>query len=362
MSNFFWTTDGKYIKKDIIEHLSNGFTINENNLCIDDVCISKDELVLLKQRVTEYSIFDTINKKDILTNEEVKIYMKEVFKKIYSSEDKKIANIEKYLAYGIYNNRLDEVIKLSSRYKDLDFLKFYYDVDDFTINTKAYSQDEIEHLISNNFYLFPDDSRKYFVLQNGDNTAVSPEHYFVVANDILFIIYKIRAEDYIWKILISIDSIVEEISNEFDNLYVETYRINFENLNSLNLNDEITKIELVNLIDDYRTISIMKGAYDFDVFKDNLFIKQFNNPLILNNITEEFIDLNIYNIENLQLTELNDDQVIELKIKMSLFDLKKKYYVLISSDVFNIYLLNVKYNEDISFKWQILYLEEMKLL
>ena len=361
MSNFFWTTDGKYIKRDIIEHLSNGFTINENNLCIDDVCISKDELVLLKQQVTEYSIFDIINKKDILTNEEVKIYMKEVFKKIYSSEDK-IANIEKYLAYGIYNNRLGEVIKLSSKYKDLDFLKLYYDVDDFGISKTAFSQDEIEHLISNNFYLFPNDSRKYFVLQNGNNIAVSPEYYYVFVNNILFSIYKIKADDYIWKILISIDSIVEEISNEFDDLYAETYTTNFENINSLNSKDEITKIELVNLLDDYRIISIMKGEYDFDVFKDNLFIKQFNNPLILNNITEEFIDLNIYNIENLQLTELNDDQVIELKIKMSLFDLKKKYYVLISSDVFNIYLLNVKYNEDTAYKWQILYLEETKIL
>lgn len=361
MSNFFWTTDGKYIKRDIIEHLSNGFTINENNLCIDDVCISKDELVLLKQQVTEYSIFDIINKKDILTNEEVKIYMKEVFKKIYSSEDK-IANIEKYLAYGIYNNRLGEVIKLSSKYKDLDFLKLYYDVDDFRISKTAFSQDEIEHLISNNFYLFPNDSRKYFVLQNGNNIAVSPEYYYVFVNNILFSIYKIKADDYIWKILISIDSIVEEISNEFDDLYAETYTTNFENINSLNSKDEITKIELVNLLDDYRIISIMKGEYDFDVFKDNLFIKQFNNPLILNNITEEFIDLNIYNIENLQLTELNDDQVIELKIKMSLFDLKKKYYVLISSDVFNIYLLNVKYNEDTAYKWQILYLEETKIL
>tara|TARA_Y200000002_G_scaffold382919_1_gene402056 strand:+ start:1141 stop:2229 length:1089 start_codon:yes stop_codon:yes gene_type:complete len=362
MSNFFWTTDGKYIKKDIIEHLSNGFTINENNLCIDDVCISKDELVLLKQKVTEYSIFDTINKKDILTNEELKIYMKEVFKKIYSSENKKIANIEKYLAYGIYNNRLGEVIKLSSKYKDLDFLKLYYDVDDFIFNKTAFSQNEIEHLISNNFYIHPIDSRKNFVLQNGNNIAVSPEYYYVFINNILFSIYKIKADNYIWKILISIDSIIEEISNEFDNLYVETYTTNFENINSLNSKDEITKIELVNLLDDYRIISIMKGEYDFDVFKDNLFIKQFNNPLILNNITEELIDLNIYNIENLQLTELNDDQVIELKIKMSLFDLKKKYYVLISSDVFNIYLLNVKYNEDTAYKWQILYLEETKIL
>jgi hypothetical protein len=361
MSNFFWTTDGKYIKKDIVEHLSNGFTINENNLCIDDVCISKDELVLLKQQVTQYSIFDIINKKDILTNEEVKIYMKEVFKKIYSSEDK-IANIEKYLAYGIYNNRLGEVIKLSSKYKDLDFLKLYYDVDDFRISKTVFSQDEIEHLISNNFYLFPNDSRKYFVLQNGNNIAVSPEYYYVFVNNILFSIYKIKADDYIWKILISIDNIVEEISNEFDDLYVETYTTNFENINSLNSKDEITKIELVNLLDEYKIISIMKGEYDFDVFKNNLFIKQFNNPLILNNITEEFIDLNIYNIENLQLTELNDDQVIELKIKMSLFDLKKKYYVLISSDVFSVYLLNVKYNEDTAYKWQILYLEETKIL
>jgi hypothetical protein len=361
MSNFFWTTDGKYIKKDIVEHLSNGFTINENNLCIDDVCISKDELVLLKQQVTQYSIFDIINKKDILTNEEVKIYMKEVFKKIYSSEDK-IANIEKYLAYGIYNNRLGEVIKLSSKYKDLDFLKLYYDVDDFRISKTVFSQDEIEHLISNNFYLFPNDSRKYFVLQNGNNIAVSPEYYYVFVNNILFSIYKIKADDYIWKILISIDNIVEEISNEFDDLYVETYTTNFENINSLNSKDEITKIELVNLLDEYKIISITKGEYDFDVFKDNLFIKQFNNPLILNNITEEFIDLNIYNIENLQLTELNDDQVIELKIKMSLFDLKKKYYVLISSDVFSVYLLNVKYNEDTAYKWQILYLEETKIL
>ena len=64
MSNFFWSANGHYIKKNIIEtYLDdenktniNGFSFSNSTLCIDDICLSKDELYKLKDSNLKYII------------------------------------------------------------------------------------------------------------------------------------------------------------------------------------------------------------------------------------------------------------------------------------------------------------------
>ena len=62
------------------------------------------------------------------------------------------------------------------------------------------------------------------------------------------------------------------------------------------------------------------------------------------------------------LKQLSDDNIAELKIKMSVVDINNKYYELDATDTVNIYLLNVKLNEDVVNRWQVLYLEGTTLL
>ena len=275
MSNFFWGANGNYVKKNIIEHLSKGFTANDDNICIDDTCLTKNELVLLKQKVTGYSIFDSVNKKDILSTEEVKVYMKEIFRIIHNSEndEQKIINIEKYLAYGIYNKRLGKNAKLSPKYKNLDFLKFFMSADDFNIGSAIFTEDVIKGIIENNYMLEPSDERKHFVLVLDNNIAVNPKYHYVIygPENMIFILYKIHAKDYYWKILITYDSLINEIANEFDELYATTYKDQFDNINVINAKEQITKIEYMKLIDDYKIVSIMDGKYNFQVLKDKIF-------------------------------------------------------------------------------------------
>jgi hypothetical protein len=366
MSNFFWGANGNYVKKNIIEHLSKGFTANEDNICIDDTCLTKNELILLKQKVTGYSIFDSVNKKDILSTEEVKVYMKEIFRMIHNSEndEQKIINIEKYLAHGIYNQRLGVIKKFSPKYKNLDFLKFFMSADDFNIGSAVFTENDIKGIIENNYLTNPGDKRKNFVLELENNIAVNPKYHYVIfgTDKKVFILYKVHAKDYFWKILITYDSLIEEMTNEFDQLFATTYKAQFDNINEINSKEQITKIEYMKLIDDYKIISIMDGKYNFNVLKDNLMLKQYNIPLKLNKITNEYFDATIYNSNSFSLKQLSDDNIAELKIKMGLASINNKYYELDATDTFNIYLLNVKQNEESVNKWQVLYLEGTTLL
>jgi len=366
MSNFFWGANGNYIKKNIIEHLSKGFTANDDNICIDDTCLTKNELILLKQKVTGYSIFDSVNKKDILSTEEVKIYMKEIFRMIHNSEndEQKIINIEKYLAYGIYNKRLGKIGKLSLKYKNLDFLKFFMSADDFKIGNAVFTEDVIKGIIENNYMLEPSDDRKHFVLVLDNNIAVNPKYHYVIygPDKMVLILYKIHAKDYYWKILISYDSLINEIAKEFDDLYATTYKDQFDNINVINAKEQITKIEYMKLIDDYKIVSIIDGKYNFKVLKDKILIKQYNVPLKLDNITQEYFDATFYNSNKFSLKQLSDDNIAELKIKISVANINNKYYEIDATDTYNIYLLNIKLNEDLVNRWQILYLEGTTLL
>ena len=366
MSNFFWAANGNYIKKNVIEHLSKGFTANEDNICIDDTCLTKNELILLKQKVTGYSIFDSVNKKDVLSSEEAKVYMKEIFRIIHNSEneEQKIINIEKYLAHGIYNKRMGVIAKFSSKYKNLDFLKFFMSADDFNVGSAVFAEDDIKGIIENNYLLQPNDNRKNFVLDVENNIAVNPKYHYVIfgPDNMVFIMYKVHAKDYFWKILITYDSLINEMTNEFDELFATTYKAQFDNINEINSKEQITKIEYMKLIDDYKIVSIMDGKYNFNVLKDKLLIKQYNVPLNLNTIMPEYFDSTIYNSNSFTLKQLSDDNIAELKIKMSVVDINNKYYELDATDTFNIYLLNVKLNEDVVNRWQVLYLEGTTLL
>ena len=122
MSNYFWTANGNYLKKNIIEKLSKGFIADDKGFCIDETCLTKEDMILIKEQVSYFSFFNsTINNKDILTNLEVKRYFTEVFKKI-ADANKPDANkpileyISDYLVYGLNDEITNEIINL----KDLN--------------------------------------------------------------------------------------------------------------------------------------------------------------------------------------------------------------------------------------------------
>ena len=121
MSNFFWTADGNYVKKSIYEHLNNNFSVNDDQFCIQDTCLSKTEMILLKESVTNYNIFQNVNNKDILTTLEIKEYLKEIFRIIHSSTgEERIANINKFLAFGIKDTKTSNIYEFGVKYDDID--------------------------------------------------------------------------------------------------------------------------------------------------------------------------------------------------------------------------------------------------
>ena len=101
MRNYQWTANGKFIKN-YVENFDQSFSINDNRLCIDDHCLTKDDINFIKESKDNYDIDEYINSKNIITLVEVKKYIKNMFKSIYdiNDENDKKAKITSYFSLG----------------------------------------------------------------------------------------------------------------------------------------------------------------------------------------------------------------------------------------------------------------------
>ena len=180
MSNYLWTADGAYIKKNLYEHLNN-FTVDNDKFCVQDTCLSKSEMILLKESVANYSIFQNVNNKDILTKYEVQEYIKEIFRIIsVSSGDEKMANINKYLAYGLNDIKTGSNYSFAPKYNEINFNNLYLAIPDINITTLNFSEEQVQNIITTNRIDFPEDSRKRYVITNKNITNIVMKfHYFV---------------------------------------------------------------------------------------------------------------------------------------------------------------------------------------
>ena len=363
MSNYFWTADGNYLKKSIYEHLDN-FSVTEDKFCIQDTCLSKSEMILLKESVANYSIFQNVNDKDILTEREVTEYIKEIFRIIHtSSGDEQKSNINKYLCHGLKDIKLGNIFKFSDKYQELDFNELYMAAPNFKINTIDFNENDIKNIVTSNLIVDPRDFKKRFVITDDDITNIAPKYHFFVYNDFEFLLAKAKTSDYYWKIIIFWDQLINDAYVSLDNEYKEKFKTNFDSINAINFKETITKIEYLKLVDDLKIVSINAGIYDFDSFKDNIFLKQYNILLELDTITKEYFDGVIYESNKFQLSEIkDDDKITELKTRLGVEFIGKKHYILDESESYNIRLLRVKYPNKENFQWQILYLQNKSFI
>tara|TARA_B100000242_G_C42801608_1_gene372834 strand:- start:38 stop:652 length:615 start_codon:yes stop_codon:yes gene_type:complete len=159
------------------------------------------------------------------------------------------------------------------------------------------------------------------------------------------------------------DQLVNDAYVGLDNEYMEIFKTNFDSINDINSKETITKIEYMKLVDDLKIVSINNNDFDFDSFKDNIFIKQYNTILDLDLITKEYFDGVIYESNTFQLSDIqDDDKITELKTRLGVAFVGKKHYILDESESYNIRLLRVKYPNKENFQWQLLYLQNMAFI
>ncbi len=364
MSNFFWTANGNYVKKSIYEHLNNNFSVNDNQFCIQDTCLSKNEMILLKESVTNYNIFQNVNNKDILTIREIKEYLKEIFRIIHSSTgDERKANINKYLAFGIKDTKMSNIYKFSDKYDEIDFNKLYMAIPDIEIFTEDLSEDVTRQILTTNMILDPRDSKKRFIITDNDITNIAARNHYFAYNGLEFWLVKPKTDVNYWKLIIFWNQLVNDAYINFDTQYKDTYKTNFDSISIINSKETITKIEYMKLLDDLKVVSIKDGIFDYNSFKDNVFIKQYNILLNLGIITKEYFDSIIYESNKFKLSKISDDDILtELKSRLGVDFIGSKHYVLDETETYNIRLLRVKYPNNDNFQWQVLYLENKSFI
>ena len=363
MSNFFWTADGQYINKNLYEHLNN-LSVTDDKFCIQDTCLSKDEMIQLKESITNYNIFENVNNKDVVTIREIKEYLKEIFRIIHTSSDNdRMTNINKYLAYGVNDIKSGDIYRFNEKYNQLDFNQLYMAIPDINISVFTFNENEIQDILLKNIIIDSRNPLNRFVITNDNITNIASNYFFFIYNEIEFLVCKPKTNDYRWKITIFWDQLIIDAYNQLDTEFQNKYKTNFDNISNTNLKEDITKVEYMKLFDDIKDISVKEGIYDYDSFKDNVFIKQYNTILNIDIITKEYFDSVIYNSDKFVSQEiLNDDILIELKTRLGVDSVSGKYYILDENESYSIRLLKVKYPDNDEFKWQILYLENVEFI
>ncbi len=109
------------------------------------------------------------------------------------------------------------------------------------------------------------------------------------------------------------------------------YYINKEYVKSPNLNDDKTKVELIELI-------YQKGKFDFNrKILEEIQNKEFNNS--------KFEDLGINNILNVKIKTINDDTMFDINSVKMLYTLPVNSYTLINDKDNNIFLVKISDSE-----------------
>lgn len=370
MSNFLWTANGQLQKKNIIEHLST-FSVDDDKLCIQDTCLSKEEIIMLKESVADYKIFDNVNKKDYLTTKEVKQYVKELFRIIYVSKDESntnnvnyLTNINKYINYGLNDPKTNDDINLNIEYGKYDFSKLSAKIDDINnINEFKWDENFISGVMEKNRIDIPDDPRKRFVILDSgvDILSINSVYYYFTIDKIGYALIKPTSTENVsyWKLLIIDDDMITRVSRDFDNNFSERYDTQINLINEINNKDKITRVEYLSLLEKLKEISIKDGEFYFDSYKDKLFIKYYRTPFEneLDIIDEPYFKDNIEFGVNFSKSLISDEsKLLELKIRLGVDAVKPTHYILEKTETIDMRLLSVKYKGMNDYKWQILFL------
>ena len=195
MKNYLWTADGKFKKINILERFDQDFSINNNQICIDDYCITKDDISFLKKQVNEYAIDKYIESKNLITINDAKKYVKFVFESIYNSPDnKKKEIINKYFSFGWYDKRTSFIKEISELYIDnIDFFDAYVQSDFFTMNSLILPDELVKEIKDTGRSILMGDDRLNFKVTNDTIDEVVPQAYYVMDEFYKFLLIRVKS-------------------------------------------------------------------------------------------------------------------------------------------------------------------------
>lgn len=358
MYNFIFTADGKFIKRDIYETFNNNFSVSNDQICIDDTCLTKSEITLIKNQVSMNEIDKIINDKDSLTNKDAIIYVKDILLQLKNSNDNQYKSelFKKYLSYGIYDERTSSISKFNDHYLQLDFNKFYDNMDNRAIYSVNFKEDEVLDILKNNRVDDKNDERKKYVILDNNIIGVNSNYYYFINDGYIFIIIKLRTEnENRWRVLITNDNLVDKISINMDENYYLMYKDYFNNIAIINSNVNLLRDDFLNLVNNFKTISILDGNYNYKVFRNNFFLKKYDNLINLDIYDENYFIENILNSNVFIKNTFSSDKIIDLKLRMDIDDINLDYYKL-NNSLF-IYLVRILDKGGIEYKWNILILD-----
>lgn len=359
MSNYFWSANGIYQKKKVIEFLSPGFSAtNSQGLCLDDLCITVDEIKFLKSQLEEYDIITEANKQDSLNEIESKQYLEKLFKQMKDlNEDQLDEKFKQFFIYGIYDKTTAYVFKSKDLYKSVKFVDLYFDLENSDFNSITLTKDQILTILKSNFFQQPTRNLQ-FVEDINNLVNLSKNVHFFKFNDnsVIYLIKIIEKDTSNWKIFYETSETDKITNDKFDMIYEDNFKTQLDSIKNLNNYAEMTTVFYRTLIDNLKIVSIQDGKFNFNIFKDNLFIKKYNDVLALENLTLEYFNSVIYQPKKFQSVTLSSTSVGALKDKMAVFDMSNIYYILDETNSYSVRFFKVQYLENDSFKWQILYL------
>jgi len=363
MSNYFWSANGIYQKKNIIEFLTPGFSAtNDNGLCLDDLCVTVDEIKFLKSQLEEYDIITEANKQDSLNEIESKQYLEKLFKQMKDlPEDQIDEKYKNFFLYGIYDKTTAYIYTLKDLYKSLEFVDLYFQLENATFNSAVLSKDQILTILNSNYII--QQTRTLQLVQDIKNIVnISPNVHFFNLNDnsIIYLVKITEKDSANWRVFYETPETDKVTKDKFNQEYENQFRAQLESIKTLNNYAEMTTVFYRTLIDNLKIVSIEDGKFNFNIFKDNLFIKKYNDVLALENLTLEYFNSVIYQPKRFQSVTISDTSVGALKQSMALFDMSNVYYILDETDSYSIRFFKVQYLQNDSFKWQILYLFNTK--
>jgi hypothetical protein len=367
MSEYFWTANGQFIEKKIIEHLSTDgshFNVKEDQICIDDTCLSKNDISQLKGLLPSFNIIERSSVLELLTEYEIKLYLKEIFKQIFlaSTDLDKVGLLDKYFIYGLYDSKSADKISFnefllqkSDNINVVDFQDIYLNIDSMNISVSSLPENMIIDAIQTNNIKASD--RLVFVLSLGNVQNVGIKYYSIMYKNYVIQLMKLNVlGESRWRIILFTNNMLESIYIKQDEIFNSKFKNSLDIINIFNQRNELKLTEFRNYIDNIRAVSLLNGKFNLDVFKNNIFTNFYKKTLDLSNLTDDHIMKKIYNplLFNKKDITLLQDQ----KNYLGYYELHNSYILLEDSEELELRLIYGKKNSTDIYKWMLVYMKK----
>ena len=363
MSNYFWTVDGRYLKRNVIEYMTNSnLNINNNSLCLDDVCITKNEISEIKRLLPGYNILERSKSFDGLTISEIKLYLKKVFEKILkSTNDVEKRNLFiKYFIYGLYDPKSADLLPFSDFYlnsdsKFIDFQDLYLAVDSFNINRIELPEDIIKYVMETKNTKI--DDRLHLNISTNDIKNLGINAYMINYKNYTIQLIKVNATgENIWKMVLITSNLLNSMFIKQDEIFNDKFKKELEILNVYNLRNELSLTEFRDYIYNLRGVSLLDGKFNIDVFKNNIFVNYYKLTLDISKLTDDEIMSKIDNPDKFNKIEFKNLQ--DEKIYLGYYQLHTHYISLEDNEDYDIKLIYGQKNTTDIFKWMIIFIKK----